>query len=112
MHKKTVNKVKLSHPTDFVRVLVDPVDLCLKVARKPKDSDQWIYFKRTIGLPSQVLNVSARKVPEDLEMPDLKLLEPTQPIEGIPSPTRLRNVSNGSQSATGPLEPMLVEQRK
>ena len=60
----------------------------LKVAKKLPSDTKWEYFSKGINLPREVLNVSARKAPEGLYIPDLD--EHFQiPSISLKSPNRL-----------------------
>lgn len=66
--RQVISQTKEDFPNDFVRVNVDPVNMCLKVARKPDNESEWFYYKKNIDIPVEALDVQARKVPEGLQI--------------------------------------------
>ena len=92
--KKTIVHVKQAFPSDFIRVNVDANSMSLKVARRPKDSAEWVYYQRDVGLPPEVLNVTTRVVPKDLVLTNL-------PGTGGNDSTPTNGSSRGRQSARG-----------
>ena len=70
--KQVVDRVKASHPDQYVKVSVLTRDFALRVARRPKGKDlDWIYLPSNLPLPEEALDVSLKKVPEGLRMPHL-----------------------------------------
>ena len=64
---------KTKYDKDMVRVSLDLPNVSLKVFRKPKESSDWVQLDRLLPLPDAVLNIAARKVPENFTMPGLTL---------------------------------------
>ena len=77
--RQVVNFVKKDYPDNMVRVNVDLSNLGLRVARKPPGSGQyWKDYKHILPLPSEVFEVSARKIPDDFNVMDLPITEPVR----------------------------------
>jgi len=64
--KRAYTSVKKVYPDNGVKLLVDTDKMQLKIARKPKNSQTW-YYKTPVDLPHEVLDVMARKLPENFE---------------------------------------------
>jgi hypothetical protein len=105
-----------------VRVNVDVKNFGLRVSRKPSKSTIWKDFSEIVPLPEEVLDVSARKIPEGFRMKgppkpfsdnenngDMdtgsRLVSPVRTGSGSGSGsghlTRSRQKSGGSTGATG-----------
>ena len=69
--KQTLDHFKGQYPDDFIRVYVDANNMALRVARRGKDVTEWVYYKKDIVLPKEVLNVTARKAPDNLVLLNL-----------------------------------------
>jgi len=68
--RQTVNHFQGKYPKDKVRVQVDATNMCLKVLRRPADpGSSWVSLDLPPKLPQEVLNISARSVPEGFAMP-------------------------------------------
>ena len=85
--KKVINHVKADFPDNFIRVQVDANNMALRLARRPKESSEWTYYKHDIGLPVDVLDVTSRKSPPhaDLHLSNLPGngdATPTKPTRG------------------------------
>jgi hypothetical protein len=54
--------------------MVDTGKFCLRVARREpmegegKNTNKWVYYNRAIPLPEEVLDVTARKVPDGFKI--------------------------------------------
>ena len=88
--KKTLDHFKVEYPDDFIRVYVDSASMSLRVARRPKDSAEWVYYKKDIGLPNDVLNVTSRTIPANLELSNL-------PDHSVDAGTPSKPVARGRQ---------------
>ncbi len=65
--KQVVKQVKKDHPEDYIKVNVMVKEFGLKVARRPKGKDlDWIYYQHTLPLPSEALDITLKKLPENL----------------------------------------------
>jgi hypothetical protein len=77
--RRTIDHVKQERPDSFVKVNVDPVNFCLKVAWKPKGSETapWNYAREHVPLPKEALDVRSRTVPETLTI-NMPVFTPTK----------------------------------
>jgi hypothetical protein len=70
--KQVSDKVREDYPGDQVKVTVDTDKFCLRVAKRtPPEGEEkvkWEYFERTVPLPDAVLDVEARKVPDNFKV--------------------------------------------
>jgi hypothetical protein len=67
--KQVVDHVRLTHPSDFVKVSVVSKEFSLKVSRRPQGKNlKWIDYPDLLPLPSEAWNVDAKKVPDGLRM--------------------------------------------
>jgi hypothetical protein len=65
--KQVVKQVKKDHPDDYIKVNVMVKEFGLKVARRPKGKDlDWIHYPHTLPLPSEALDITLKKLPENL----------------------------------------------
>jgi hypothetical protein len=70
--RQVSDKVRQDFPGNQVKVSVDSEKFCLRVAKRQQpegdEKIKWDYFERTIPLPDAVLDVDARKVPENFRV--------------------------------------------
>ncbi len=65
--KQVVKQIKKDHPEDYIKVNVMVKEFGLKVAKRPKGKDlDWIYYQHTLPLPSEALDITLKKLPENL----------------------------------------------
>ncbi len=75
--KKTVEQVKREFPGAAVRVNVDAHNFCLKVSKKMPGEAHYEFLRKHLPLPTEALEISAIKIPENFSFEvDLK---PTPP---------------------------------
>jgi hypothetical protein len=93
--RQVTEKVKADYPDNQVKVQVDSKNFCLKVARRfvkegtDKKTVKWESYERTIPLPSEALDVDARRVPEDFR---IRYLPPDREKGLRGSPQKRRSV--------------------
>ena len=81
--RQVISHVKTEYPGYQVKVNVDAKNLGLKVARRLINTEDrsaksvWQDYDKLIPLPPEVLDTSARKVPENFKLKNL----PTRPVE-------------------------------
>ena len=68
--------------------------MSLRVARQPKDCTEWVYYKKDIGLPTEVLNVSSHTIPANLELTNL-------PDHSVDAETPSKPAARGRQPKKG-----------
>jgi hypothetical protein len=72
--KQVMNKVKKDYPNNYVRVQVDTGNMYFKVARRPHVDEktggkkEWFNVTSALHIPTEALDVSARKVPEGFQV--------------------------------------------
>lgn len=67
--RQTINLVKEDYPEDFVRVNVDSNNFSLKVSLRAKGKEsEWRKCGASIPLPNAALDITSRKIPEDMKM--------------------------------------------
>jgi hypothetical protein len=70
--RQVSDKVRKDYPGKQVKVSVDTGKFCMRVAvRDPPEGEEktfWEFFEKSIPLPDAVLDVEARKVPEDFKV--------------------------------------------
>ena len=86
--RQTVAHIKGQFPKDQVRVNVDTAKLSLRIARRPQGSSMWKDYKHPIPLPPEVLDVTARKVPDGFKVTGLP-----DPDPGKPEPEKMDTVT-------------------
>ena len=102
--KKTIDAAKAVHPYSFVRVNVDAANLSLKLAWRAKDEQNWTNHPDPIILPEEVLDIKARKAPDNLvlgNLPSFNHKMITSPSgSGEAPPSALSAVRPTTRSAT------------
>ena len=67
--KQVVDHVRVTHPTDFVKVTVVTKEFALKVSRRGQGKNlKWIDYPDLLPLPIEAWDVTAKKVPDGLRM--------------------------------------------
>jgi len=91
--RQVVDHVRLSHPTDFVKVSVVPKEFSLKISRRaPGKNLKWVDYPDLCPLPIEAWDVSTKKVPEGLRMFYL----PSEGEDMLVSPSKRRNAHSPS----------------
>jgi hypothetical protein len=88
--KQVVNKVRKDYPNNQVRVSVDTKNISLRVSTREKSQtehkNKWVSYADNIPLPSEVLNVEARTVPQGFK---LEVLPPSPGREKTTASVRI-----------------------
>ena len=92
--RQVISHVKKDYPEDMVRVSVDLPNLGLKVFRKSQG--EWKTYKELVPIPTEALDVSARKIPEGFRVGNLP---------DSPSKSRKDSVPMETAGEGGPLSP-------
>jgi hypothetical protein len=72
--RQVINGVRSEYPDYYVKVTVDTSKMCLKVAMRPKlepgstESKTWYTLDNPVPIPSEALDLSARKVPDGFKV--------------------------------------------
>jgi hypothetical protein len=67
--RQVVEHVRVTHPTDFVKVSVVTKEFALKVSRRGQGKNlKWVDYPDLLPLPIEAWDVTAKKVPEGMRM--------------------------------------------
>jgi hypothetical protein len=67
--RQTSEHVRKTTGDEYVRVSVDTGNLSLRVSHRKDKKSAWIFCDNEVKLPKDVLNISARRVPNGFKMP-------------------------------------------
>ena len=67
--RQVVDHIRQDYPGEFVRISVDVAKFGLKIARRCNDS--WVHYEGLVTLPEEAYNVSARTVPDNINVGNL-----------------------------------------
>ena len=100
--KQAVKSGKAARPESYVRVNVDPANLCLKLAWRAKTEKQWTNHSLPIPLPPEVLNTKARTAPDNLVLENLPTPSATEMdvVPSSPTASATMNIPSGVRPTT------------
>jgi hypothetical protein len=94
--KQVVDHVRISHPSDFVRVSVVTKEFALKVSRRGQGKNlKWVDYPALLPLPMEAWDTTAKKVPEGMRMFYL----PEESEEMLMSPSHRGKSNSPSRSS-------------